>query len=206
MRFIPLLGLVLLAIFCAMHSADAQVHRCIGSSGEPVFTDQPCGTQEPSIGVADSANGIAAADAGGVVRDTNGVQSAGTNAACPRSPQALRERLGWELLAALADGEGVERVVDAGGPGRGPVRLVVTDRRLLWLLEDAVSARVDWVRFGLIAEAGVRRPLLRRRHRTVRLRTTTGRRVAFGDLDPASAAAIVQRLQGGLRSVDRNAL
>lgn len=121
-------------------------------------------------------------------------------------PQALRERLGWELLAALADGEGVERVVDAGGPGRGPVRLVVTDRRLLWLLEDAVSARVDWVRFGLIAEAGVRRPLLRRRHRTVRLRTTTGRRVAFGDLDPASAAAIVQRLQGGLRSVDRNAL
>ncbi len=116
MRFIPLLGLVLLAIFCAMHSADAQVHRCIGSSGEPVFTDQPCGTQEPSIGVADSANGIAAADAGGVVRDTNGVQSAGTNAACPRSPQALRERIAVAFngddpnaLAGLIDWRGYDR-------------------------------------------------------------------------------------------------
>jgi hypothetical protein len=121
-------------------------------------------------------------------------------------PQALRERLGWELLAALADRERVDLVVDAGGPGRGPARLVVTDRRLLWLLEDAVSARVDWVRFSLIADATVRRPLLRRGRRSVRLQTKTGRRVVFGDLGPPSAAAIVERVHRGQRIAGCNAL
>lgn len=111
-------------------------------------------------------------------------------------PQRLRTRLGWELLAALAEGERVEVVVDAGGAGRGPVRLAVTDRRLLWLLEDAVSARVDWVRFGLIADATVRRQLLRRSRRVLRLRTRTGRRIVFAELEPALASAIAARAQG----------
>ena len=110
-------------------------------------------------------------------------------------PQPLRQRLGWELLAALADGEHVSLVADAGGAGRGPVRLVLTDRRLLWLLEDAVSARLDWVRFGLVADAEVRRSLLRRSRRSLRVRTKTGRRLVFGDLAAAAAETIASRLR-----------
>src|SRR5581483_5502718 len=91
MRIVVLLAVVSLAVFCMMRPAHAQVHRCMGANGEPVFTDQPCGAQEPSLGAADSANGVAPATSSGVTSNANGVQSAGTNAACPRSPQALRE-------------------------------------------------------------------------------------------------------------------
>jgi hypothetical protein len=115
MRIIPIPGLVLFAVFCVMHPAYAQVHRCLGASGEPVFTDQPCGTQEPSIGVADSADGAAPADEV-VTGNANGVQGAGTNAACPRSPQALRERIALAFngddpnaLAGLIDWRGYDR-------------------------------------------------------------------------------------------------
>ena len=113
-------------------------------------------------------------------------------------PSPTRKELGWELLAALGEGERVELVTSAGGPGKGPIRLVVTDRRLVWLLEDAVTARVDWVRFGLIERAELRRPLLGRRRGTLlRLRTKTGRRFSFGDLPPEVAQAIVARATPG---------
>jgi hypothetical protein len=115
-------------------------------------------------------------------------------------PDPVRTRLGWELLAALGEGERVELIAEAGGAGRGPVRLAVTDRRLLWLLEDAVTARVDWVRFGLIAAVEQRRSRLGRRGAVLRLRTKTGRRFAFGDLRPETAAAIAARVQRGSTS------
>lgn len=109
-------------------------------------------------------------------------------------PERLRTRIGWELLSALSDGENVQLVIEAGGTGRGPALLVLTDRRLLWLLEDAVSARVDWVRFAIVADVRVRRSLLRRGRRSLHVRTRTGRRLVFGDLEPASATAIARRL------------
>ena len=110
-------------------------------------------------------------------------------------PEPLGRRLGWELLAALSEGEQVRLVADAGRTGAGPVRLALTDRRLLWVVEDAVTARVDWVRFGIVAAAEQRRSRLGRRA-IVRLRTATGRRVSFGDLRPETAAAIVAGLTG----------
>ena len=108
-------------------------------------------------------------------------------------PDGVRRRLGWELLTALGEGENVEVIAEAGGLGRGPVRLAVTDRRLLWLLEDAVTARVDWVRFGLVADVE-HRAARRGRGAVVRLRTRTGRRFAFGDLRPEVAEAIAARV------------
>lgn len=111
-------------------------------------------------------------------------------------PESLRRALGWELLAALGENEEVRLVAEAGRSGGGPAKLALTDRRLLWIAEDAVSARVDWVRFGIVAGVEQRRTRLGRRC-VLRLRTSTGRRVSFGDLRPEAAAAIVAGLARG---------
>jgi DnaJ-domain-containing protein 1 len=108
-------------------------------------------------------------------------------------PDVVRRRLGWELLAALNDGERVRLIADAGRSGAGPARLALTDRRLLWLADDAVGSRVDWVRFGIVADVE-RRRARRGRRAVLRLRTTTGRRVTFGDLEPEAAEQIAAAL------------
>jgi hypothetical protein len=110
-------------------------------------------------------------------------------------PEPLRRRLGWELLAALGENEQVRLVAEAGRTGKGPAKLALTDRRLLWVAEDAVSARVDWVRFGIVSDVEQRRSRLGRRA-VLRLRTHTGRRVSFGDLRPEAAEAIAAGLGG----------
>jgi hypothetical protein len=110
-------------------------------------------------------------------------------------PEPLRRALGSELLSALGEGEEVRLVAEAGRSGAGPARLALTDRRLLWLVEDAVAARVDWVRFGIVAAVDQRRSRLGRRA-VLRLRTRTGRRVSFGDLRPEAAEAIASVLTG----------
>lgn len=111
-------------------------------------------------------------------------------------PESLRRALGWELLAALGENEQVLLVAEAGRTGAGPARIALTDRRLLWIAEDAVSARVDWVRFGIVAGVEHRRTRLGRRA-SLRLRTSTGRRVSFGDLRPEAAEAIAAGLARG---------
>jgi hypothetical protein len=114
-------------------------------------------------------------------------------------PEPIRRALGWELLSALGEGEQVRLIASAGRSGAGPARLALTDRRLLWLLEDAVTARVDWVRFGLVDAAEQRRTRLGRRA-VLRLRTRTGRRLSFGDLRPEVAETIVAGLARGARA------
>lgn len=105
-------------------------------------------------------------------------------------PEPVRRALGWELLTVLGEGEQVRLIASAGRSGAGPARLALTDRRLIWLLEDAVSARVDWVRFGIVDVVEQRRTRLGRRA-VLRLRTRTGRRLSFGDLRPEVAESIV---------------
>lgn len=114
-------------------------------------------------------------------------------------PEPVRRALGWELLTALGEGEQVRLIANAGRSGAGPARLALTDRRLIWLLEDSVSARVDWVRFGIVAAAEQRRTRLGRRA-VLRLRTATGRRLSFGDLRPEVAETIVDGLARGARA------
>ena len=108
----------------------------------------------------------------------------------------MRQDLGVELLGALREGEQARLVKRAGRSGAGPAKLALTDGRLLWLLEDAVTARVDWVRFGIVAGVERRRGRLGRRA-VLRLRTRTGRRVTFGDLEPGAADTIAERLAAG---------
>jgi hypothetical protein len=119
---------------------------------------------------------------------------------------ALRRALGPELLEALADGENVRLVTPASTWASPRTILAVTDRRLLWLLDDAPVARVRTapLRDVLEVEARSRRP--RRRVATLQLKMTNGRRHAFAELRPHTAAAIerhVRAARGGRASKGR---
>ncbi|MEA2381567.1 MAG: hypothetical protein QOH72_1538 [Solirubrobacteraceae bacterium] len=104
--------------------------------------------------------------------------------------EPLRRALGRELLIALDEGEAVVLVTPAATWASPRTLLAVTDRRLLWLLDDAPTHRVRSLRYGAIAEVThrLRRPL--RRVAVLRVRATHGRVLSFSELRPATAAAI----------------
>jgi DnaJ domain len=108
--------------------------------------------------------------------------------------EPLRRALGRELLGALEDGEDVAMVTPASTWASPQTLLAVTDRRLLWLLDDAPTHRVRALRFRDVAAVEERagRPL--RRSATLRVRTSAGRKLAFADLRPATAAAIARHV------------
>jgi hypothetical protein len=124
----------------------------------------------------------------------------GPRAPAPRTPRgawlapAIRRALGHELLAVLEPRENVWLVTPATTWASPQALLAASDRRLLWLLDDAVSGRVQTLPFAAIetAEHVLRRP--RRRVATLRLRARDGRRLAFGELRPATAALLARRI------------
>jgi hypothetical protein len=123
----------------------------------------------------------------------------------PRPPRAaghwlrepVRRALGRELLAALRENEDVALLAVAETWASPQTLLVVTDRRLLWLLDDAVTGRVRVLRYDAIAEIDqrLRWPL---RSAVLRVRATNGRRHAFAGLRPDTAALIVRHVQAAL--------
>ena len=108
---------------------------------------------------------------------------------------ALRHALGPELLDALSPGEAVRLVTPASTWTSPRTILAVTDRRLLWLLDDAPVARVRTapLRDVVAIEARSRRP--RRRVATLQLTMTSGRRHSFAELRPHTAAAIERHVR-----------
>jgi hypothetical protein len=111
-------------------------------------------------------------------------------------PEPIRRALGRELLVALEDGEPVTVVTPAATWASPRTLLAVTDRRLLWLLDDVPTHRVRSLRFGAISEVRhhLRRPL--RRVAVLRVRTAHGRGLSFTELRPATAAAIAGHVSG----------
>jgi DnaJ domain len=107
---------------------------------------------------------------------------------------AIRRALGHELLGVLEPHENVWLVTPATTWASPQALLAASDRRLLWLLDDAVTARVHTLPFAAIeaAEHALRRP--RRRVATLRVRARDGRRLAFGELRPATAATLARRI------------
>ena len=107
---------------------------------------------------------------------------------------AVRRALGRELLDALEPGEEVRWVTPTATWASARALLVVTDRRLLWLLDDVVTARVHWLRLSRIASARwqLRRP--RRRTATLRVESDDGRKLTFAELRPPTADAIARAL------------
>jgi hypothetical protein len=108
----------------------------------------------------------------------------------------LRRALGRELLVALEDAEDVALVTPAATWASPRTLLAVTDRRLLWLLDDAPTHRVRSLRYAAIAEIThrLRRPM--RRVAVLRVRATHGRVLSFSELRPATAAAIAGHVAG----------
>jgi hypothetical protein len=108
--------------------------------------------------------------------------------------EPLRRALGRELLGALEEGEDVAMVTPASTWASPQTLLAITDRRLLWLLDDAPTHRVRALRFRDVAAVEERagRPL--RRSATLRVRTSAGRKLSFADLRPATAAAIARHV------------
>jgi hypothetical protein len=106
----------------------------------------------------------------------------------------LRRALGRELLAVLEEGEQVAMVTPTSTWASPQTLLAVTDRRLLWLLDDAPTHRVRSLHLRDVAdvEERLRRPL--RRSAVLRVRTRSGRKLGFADLRPATAAAIARHV------------
>ena len=102
-------------------------------------------------------------------------------------PDDVRRSLGAELLAALEENEPVELVTRTSTWASPQALLAVTDRRLLWLLDDAISHRVRSLAFKAIAGVEVR---ARRRSSSVRVSRKRGRPIEFAELSPATASAI----------------
>jgi hypothetical protein len=106
-------------------------------------------------------------------------------------PDATRRSLGAELLGALKDGEPVELVARASTWASPQTLLAVTDRRLLWLLDDAISHRVRSLDLKEITGTEVKH---RRRSSAVRVSRKRGKPIEFAELTPESASAIVRAL------------
>jgi hypothetical protein len=107
-------------------------------------------------------------------------------------PEPVRRALGPELLEALAEREAVRLVTPASTWASPSALLALTERRLLWLLDDAPVARVRSLLIRDVAAVGLR---VRRRRATLRLRTIAGQRLSFAGLRPQTAAAIEQALR-----------
>jgi hypothetical protein len=113
-------------------------------------------------------------------------------------PEAIRRALGPELLDALSEHEAVRLVTPVSTWASPRAVLAVTERRLLWLLDDAPVARVRSLAFRDVAAVSLRVHRPRKRAATLRLRTRAGRRHSFADLRPHTAAAIERHLRGAL--------
>ncbi len=106
-------------------------------------------------------------------------------------PDAIRRALGAELLSVLEPQERVDLVTPAATWASPSTLLAVTDRRLLWVLDDAVSNRVRMLRFRDVQHFEHGRMRLRRSHAQLRVQPRYGRRRwTFSDLRPATAVAI----------------
>jgi curved DNA-binding protein CbpA len=112
-----------------------------------------------------------------------------------------RRTLGDELLRALAPMEEVRLVASAATWDAHDVRLVLTDRRLVWLRDDALGDRVRSLALGQLEEVRSRRG---RRSRTgeLRLRTRDGGRLSFAELRLHVLAALERALQPPPRPAD----
>jgi hypothetical protein len=134
-------------------------------------------------------------------RSAPAAQRGGAATAVRRRPagdwleEPVRRALGPELLQALEDREPVVIVTPTSLWKSPKAVLAVTDRRLLWLLDDAISDRVRSLRFNRVSAVSGRLAWPRRRTAILKVLQGNGRGVTFADLAPATALQIVRHVQ-----------
>ncbi len=143
----------------------------------------------------------ASTGAGAAAAGPAGERGAGARRRGPGAwlPDAMRRALGRELLEALEADEPVALVTPTATWASPSTLLAVTDRRLLWLLDDAVGNRVRSLRFRDTAHA--EQHLVWPRRTRARLSVEPrfgGKRWTFSDLRPATAEAIAGHVRAGL--------
>jgi hypothetical protein len=107
----------------------------------------------------------------------------------------VRRVLARELLAALEPGEQVDDVVLTSTSDSHDVQLAVTDRRLLWLRDDAIMGRVRSLRYRDLAAVEERPARRFRRGGHLRVRATgTTRWQRFFELQPEVLARLAARV------------
>src|SRR4051812_3859635 len=113
----------------------------------------------------------------------------------------VRRVLARELLAALEDGERVDEVVLTSTGDSHDVQLAVTDRRLLWLRDDAIVGRVRSLRFRDVARVEHRPAGRFRRSGQLRVQTVGhGRALRFFELGPEVLARLEARISARARA------
>lgn len=99
-------------------------------------------------------------------------------------PPRVRHVLARELLVVLEPGEEVDEVVLTATADSHDVQLAVTDRRLLWLRDDAIIGRVRHLRYRDLRGVEARAAGRFRRHGHLRVESLSGRRLRFFELGP----------------------
>ena len=116
-------------------------------------------------------------------------------------PDGVRRALGPELVTVLHPREEIVLITPVSAWASPQALLAVTDRRLLWLLDDAVTGRVRSLDRQAVTGVEVRLSWPRRRSAVLRVGRRNGRRpISFGDLRPETAqtiAALVRGREGG---------
>lgn len=115
-------------------------------------------------------------------------------------PPRVRRVLARELLASLEPGEQVDEVVLTSTGDSHDVQLAVTDRRLLWLRDDAILGRVRYLRYRELAGVEHREGGRFRRAGQLRVRAADGRRVRFFDLRPELLGRLAATIAARTRS------
>jgi hypothetical protein len=115
----------------------------------------------------------------------------------------LRHQLGRELLEALSPGEDVLVVADASTWDSPNVRLAVTDRRLLWLRDDAPVARVRFIRYAVLESIEDR--VNRRRLGELRVKPRDARRICFAAMNLDALQAALREIRPRLRQQPQSA-
>jgi hypothetical protein len=114
----------------------------------------------------------------------------------------VRRQLGRELLEALQPHEDVLLVADASTWDSPSVRLVATDRRLLWLRDDAPVARVRFLPYRNVEDVEARFSR-RGRRGELRVKPLDARRLSFASMPTQTVESLMRLLRsrvGGVRS------
>ena len=103
----------------------------------------------------------------------------------------VRSALGVELLGALEPDEEVVVVTDAATWDSPRTRLAVSDRRLLWLRDDAPTDRVKYLRWRAVerVDGRLRRP--RRKVGELLVQPRHGRRLVFAEMEPSALRLVL---------------